>query len=289
MATVPERPRYPKEEFARQGDEIYERDIAPRLEKEDEGKFILIDIESGDYEVDADEDVASDRLLARRPDAQIWFRRIGDRYVRRFRLLSDEASSVEPIAPPQGTRSTAKDVDRTPEFRWLSEHGKEYLGRWVALSGEELVAHSATLKELVAELEPKNLLRKPLIHKIEEIADAYTRSLPQGARYPLRGKPLQYDDPTGSVMEPNRDVLKTTAGNGYTDEEVARRGDEIYERDISFHLKGEDEGKFIFIDIESGDYEIDTNEFAASDRLRTRRPDAEVWIRRVGSRYAYRL
>ena len=84
MATVPARPRYPKEEFARRGEEIYERDVAPYLEKGDEGKFILIDIESGDYEVDADEDLASDRLLARRPNAQVWFRRIGYRSVRRF-------------------------------------------------------------------------------------------------------------------------------------------------------------------------------------------------------------
>lgn len=27
---------------------------------------------------------ASDRLFARKPDAQIWFRRVGSRYARRF-------------------------------------------------------------------------------------------------------------------------------------------------------------------------------------------------------------
>lgn len=75
----------------------------------------------------------------------------------------------------------------------------------------------------------------------------------------------------------------------YPLDEIARRGDEIYERDISAHLRGEDKGKFILIDIESGDYEIDTNELAASDRLRARRPDAEVWIRRIGFRYTRRF
>ena len=77
-------PRYSKEEFARRGDEIYERDIRPIIEKGNEGKYVAIDIESGDYEMDADEIAASDRLLARKPDAQIWLIQIGAPTARRF-------------------------------------------------------------------------------------------------------------------------------------------------------------------------------------------------------------
>jgi hypothetical protein len=77
-------PRYSKEEFARRGDAIYDRDIGPQLEKSSLGKFVAIDIETGEFEIDADEMVATDRLLARVPDAQIWFRRIGSRFARRF-------------------------------------------------------------------------------------------------------------------------------------------------------------------------------------------------------------
>ena len=77
-------PRYSKEEFARRGDEIYEHDIRPHVEAGHEGKFVVIDIESGAYEIDADEVVASDQLLARYPDAQIWLARVGSRYARRF-------------------------------------------------------------------------------------------------------------------------------------------------------------------------------------------------------------
>lgn len=76
-------PRFTKEEFARRGDEIYERDIEPRADL-DTGNFVAIDIVSGIFEVDADEMLASDRLLSRSPDAQIWVRRIGSRYTRRF-------------------------------------------------------------------------------------------------------------------------------------------------------------------------------------------------------------
>jgi hypothetical protein len=77
-------PRYSKDEFARRGDAIYDREIGPRLEPAENGKFVAIDIETGEFEVDADEMAATDRLLARVPDAQIWFRRIGSRYARHF-------------------------------------------------------------------------------------------------------------------------------------------------------------------------------------------------------------
>ncbi len=77
-------PRYSKEEFARRGDEIYGREILPKLKTEDNGRFVAIDIETGDYEIDREELAATDRLFARHPDAQIWLRRIGSRYLYRF-------------------------------------------------------------------------------------------------------------------------------------------------------------------------------------------------------------
>ena len=77
-------PQYSKEEFARRGDEFYERYVVPRLVDEDQDKFVVIDIESGDYEMDADELTASDRLRARDPEAQVWLTKVGSRYVRRF-------------------------------------------------------------------------------------------------------------------------------------------------------------------------------------------------------------
>jgi len=84
VVTMKPQPRYSKEEFARRGDEIYERVLRPSLETGNEGRFVAIDIETAAYEVDADELAASDRLLARVPDAQIWLRRIGSRYAHRF-------------------------------------------------------------------------------------------------------------------------------------------------------------------------------------------------------------
>lgn len=77
-------PRYSKEEFARRGDAIYDRDVQPVVTKSDKGKFVAIDIETGQYEIDADEMAACDRLEARVRNAQIWLTRVGLGYARRF-------------------------------------------------------------------------------------------------------------------------------------------------------------------------------------------------------------
>ncbi len=81
---TPKQPRYSKEEFARLGDELYESNVRPQVEVGNEGKIVAIDLETGDFEVDASEIAACDRLEATHPDAQIWIVRIGSGYVRRF-------------------------------------------------------------------------------------------------------------------------------------------------------------------------------------------------------------
>jgi len=76
--------RYSKEEFARRGDAMYEKEVRPQLKADDEGKFAAIDIESGMYEIAADELEACDKLRARLPEAQIWLVKVGSRYLHRF-------------------------------------------------------------------------------------------------------------------------------------------------------------------------------------------------------------
>ena len=76
--------RYSREEFARRGDAIYENDIRPQLKPRDEGKFLAIDIETGEFAIEADELKAGNKLLKRVPDAQIWMVRVGYRTVHRI-------------------------------------------------------------------------------------------------------------------------------------------------------------------------------------------------------------
>ncbi len=81
---VVRQPRYSKEEFAQRGDLIYQTQIRAQVELGNQGKIVAIDLETKDFEVDASEIAACERLETRHPDAQIWIVRIGSRYVRRF-------------------------------------------------------------------------------------------------------------------------------------------------------------------------------------------------------------
>ena len=54
----------------------------------------------------------------------------------------------------------------------------------------------------------------------------------------------------------------------YSKEEFARRGDALVESKVRPHLTAADEDKFVAIDIETGEYELDKNEMKAADRLR---------------------
>jgi hypothetical protein len=89
------KPRYPKEEFARRGNAIYENDVKPRLKAGDKGKFVAIDIETGMYDISRSEMAAGNRLHKRVAGAQIWMVRVGYRAVREFkspRLLLKKGS-----------------------------------------------------------------------------------------------------------------------------------------------------------------------------------------------------
>ena len=76
--------RYDKEEFARRGDALVESKVRPNLTAADEDKFVAIDIETGEYELDKNEMNAVSRLRKRIPDAQIWLVHVSLGYLHRF-------------------------------------------------------------------------------------------------------------------------------------------------------------------------------------------------------------
>jgi hypothetical protein len=77
-------PRYSKEEFTQRGDALYESEVRAQVEEGNHGKIVAIDIETGAFEVADDLLAASKHLLARLPDAQTWFVRIGHSAVDHF-------------------------------------------------------------------------------------------------------------------------------------------------------------------------------------------------------------
>lgn len=72
-------------------------------------------------------------------------------------------------------------------------------------------------------------------------------------------------------------------------EEVARLGAEVFDRKVQPLLRPADDGKFIALDIGTGDYELNEDDYAAVTRLRSRRPSAEIWLGRVGQPAAHRM
>ena len=87
-------PRLSKEEHARLGTAIYEQRVRPQVEADHQGKIVAIDVDTGAFEIAEDTLTASERLLIRYPEAQIWCVRIGHRGVHRFGLRPLAASAV---------------------------------------------------------------------------------------------------------------------------------------------------------------------------------------------------
>ena len=59
------------------GQAMYRDDILPRMTDEDKGKMVVLDIASGDYEIDRRSADADFRLSRRRPNAVLHIERVG--------------------------------------------------------------------------------------------------------------------------------------------------------------------------------------------------------------------
>jgi hypothetical protein len=65
-------------------------------------------------------------------------------------------------------------------------------------------------------------------------------------------------------------------------DEIANRAKALYESRIRGEVEVLHGGKYLVIDVESGDYEIDENHLAASDRAHARHPDGQFFAMRIG-------
>jgi hypothetical protein len=79
MHMVKRTPKYPKEEIARRGGELYENQIRTLVWPLHIGKMVAIDIDTGNFEVADNTLDACQALIDRNPQAQIWCIRIGHR------------------------------------------------------------------------------------------------------------------------------------------------------------------------------------------------------------------
>ena len=73
-------------------------------------------------------------------------------------------------------------------------------------------------------------------------------------------------------------------------EEVSQRGHELYNARLRSQVEiDENIGQLVAIDVNTGDYEIDSDLLAACHRLKVHRPDATTWIARIGYDSVYAI
>lgn len=65
------------DEVCMQGERIYECELRALFSASDEGKYVVIDVESGAFELDANRTIALDRANAKHPDGLLYIKRIG--------------------------------------------------------------------------------------------------------------------------------------------------------------------------------------------------------------------
>jgi hypothetical protein len=70
----------------------------------------------------------------------------------------------------------------------------------------------------------------------------------------------------------------------YSKEEMARRGQELYESGIRQQVEAGNDGKIVAINIETGAFEVNENVVPATNRLFEQNPDAQPWVIRIGHR-----
>ena len=64
-------------DLMKMGQAMYRKDILPRMTDADRGMFVVMDIASGDYEMDIRSADAGNRLESRRPNAVLHIERVG--------------------------------------------------------------------------------------------------------------------------------------------------------------------------------------------------------------------
>ena len=72
-------------------------------------------------------------------------------------------------------------------------------------------------------------------------------------------------------------------------EDVAAEARAVYDRLIRPRVEPGHRGEFLVLNIETGEYEVDADDLAASKRAKARFPGATLFAMRVGATSAYRL
>ena len=78
--------------LAQRGQQLYDQHIRAQVEEAHRGDFLVLHVDSGDYEIAEDELTAFRRAKAKHPGAQFYFLRIGHTAVYRLGFRRSECS-----------------------------------------------------------------------------------------------------------------------------------------------------------------------------------------------------
>ncbi len=120
----------PAGEIARLGDDIYERVVRAQVERDHEGEYVAIDVESGCWALAEDLRAASKSLRAQQPEAvDVWLLRVGHRTLHHMGVLWDgqmryglaDAAATTPLVGMSLLRGYELHIDVEPGGRVVVE------------------------------------------------------------------------------------------------------------------------------------------------------------------------
>lgn len=100
-------PRYSSDEITERGQALYERDIQGALPPSARGNFLVLDIETGDYEMDPDELAAVKRARAKHLDGAFDVLRVGHSAAYRIGRIADLLNLCSEGRSDESTATTA--------------------------------------------------------------------------------------------------------------------------------------------------------------------------------------
>lgn len=70
--------------------------------------------------------------------------------------------------------------------------------------------------------------------------------------------------------------------SNFSSDEIVERGQKLYDRQIRHNVESQNRGKFLVLNIETGEYEIDADKMEAFSRAAAKHPGSALYILRVG-------
>ena len=78
---------------------------------------------------------------------------------------------AQPQSASRGKVNRVPQPDRSREMLWIKEHREEYAGQWVALNGDQLLAHGTDAHQVFAEA--RRLVASPFFAHLEPEDEAH--------------------------------------------------------------------------------------------------------------------